>query len=58
MISRRDFPAAAVGWVIASGITLHDLKGFSWSLRLCYFSPRDLMSDGIYRSSATTLLYA
>jgi hypothetical protein len=37
----------AVGLVIASGITLHDLKGFSSSLRLRYFGPRDLTSDGI-----------
>ena len=48
----------AVGWVIASGITLHDLKGFSGSLRLRYFGPRDLTSDGIYRSNSTALLNA
>ena len=48
----------AVGWVIASGVTLHDLKGFSASLRLRYFGPRDLTSDGIYRSNATALLNA
>jgi len=48
----------AVGWVIASGITLHDLKGFSGSLRLRYFGPRDLTSDGIYRSKATAMLDA
>jgi TonB dependent receptor/Carboxypeptidase regulatory-like domain/TonB-dependent Receptor Plug Domain len=48
----------AVGWVIASGVTLHDLKGFSGSLRLRYFGPRDLTSEGIYRSSATALLNA
>ena len=48
----------AVGWVIASGITLHDLKGFSGSLRLRYFGPRDLTSDGIYQSNATALLNA
>ncbi len=46
----------AVGWVISSGITLHSLKGFSGSLRLRYFGPRDLTSDGIFRSSATALL--
>jgi hypothetical protein len=46
----------AVGWVIASGATLHDLKGFSGSLRLRYFGPRYLTSDGIYRSNATALL--
>jgi hydrogenase/urease accessory protein HupE len=48
----------AVGAVISSGITLHDLKRFSASLRLRYFGPRDLTSDGIYRSEATMLLNA
>ena len=46
----------AVGLVISSGITLHDYKGFSSSLRMRYFGPRDLTSDGIYRSQATALL--
>ena len=48
----------AVGLVISSGITLHDLNGFSSSLRLRYFGPRDLTSDGNYRSSETILLNA
>jgi TonB dependent receptor/Carboxypeptidase regulatory-like domain/TonB-dependent Receptor Plug Domain len=48
----------AVEWVISSGITLHDLRGFSGSLRLRFFGPRDLTSDGIYRSNATALLNA
>jgi hypothetical protein len=48
----------AVGVVISSGITLHDYKGFSSSLRLRYFGPRDLTSDGIFRSRATALLNA
>jgi outer membrane receptor protein involved in Fe transport len=48
----------AVGTVISSGVTLHDLNGFSASLRLRYFGPRDLTSDGIYRSQATMLLNA
>lgn len=48
----------AVGWVVASGATMHDLKGFSASLRLRYFGPRDLTSDGIFRSKATALLNA
>jgi len=47
---------AAVGVVIASGVTLPNLKGFTPSLRLRYFGPRDLTSDGIYRSKATALL--
>jgi hypothetical protein len=46
----------AVGLVIASGVTLHDYEGSSSSLRLRYFGPRDLTSDGIYRSQATALL--
>jgi hypothetical protein len=48
----------AVGMVISSGITLHDVNGFSASLRLRYFGPRDLTSDGIYRSDSTLLLNA
>jgi hypothetical protein len=46
----------AVGLVISSGIRLHDNEGFSSSLRLRYFGPRDLTSDGVYRSQATALL--
>jgi hypothetical protein len=48
----------AVGLVISSGLTLHDLGGFTASLRLRYFGPRDLTSDGIYRSDSTLLLNA
>jgi len=47
-----------VGWVVASGATMHDLKHFTASLRLRYFGPRDLTSDRIYRSNATALLNA
>ncbi len=46
----------AVGLVISSGITVPDSRGFLGSLRLRYFGPRDLTSDGIYRSKATALL--
>jgi len=46
----------AVKVVIASGVTLHDCQGFTSSLRLRYFGPRALTSDGIYRSNATALL--
>jgi hypothetical protein len=46
----------AVGLVISSGITVPDVVGFLGSLRLRYFGPRDLTSDGIYRSKATALL--
>jgi len=48
----------AVGLVISSGATVHDLKGFSASLRLRDFGPRNLTSDAIYRSKTTTLLNA
>ena len=46
----------AVKVVISSGAALHDLKGFSSSLRLRYFGPRPLTSDGLYQSSQTVLL--
>jgi len=46
----------AVGLVISSGVTLHDYEGFSSSLRLRYFGPRDLTSDGIFRSNQTVML--
>ena len=48
----------AVATVISSGITLSDERGFSASLRLRYFGPRDLTSDGIYRSQGTLMLNA
>jgi len=48
----------AVGWVVAAGATIHDVGGFSSSLRLRYFGPRDLTSDGLYRSRSTLLLNA
>jgi len=46
----------AVGLVISSGVTVHGYKGFAASLRLRYFGPRDLTSEGEYRSQATALL--
>jgi outer membrane receptor protein involved in Fe transport len=46
----------AVRVVISSGITLHNYKGFTSTLRLRYFGPRDLTSDGIDRSASTLLL--
>jgi hypothetical protein len=46
----------AVKVVVSSGITRHDDQGFSSSLRLRYFGPRDLTSDGLYQSSQTVLL--
>jgi hypothetical protein len=46
----------AVKVVVSSGVALHDYKGFSSSLRLRYFGPRSLTSDGLYQSSQTVLL--
>jgi hypothetical protein len=46
----------AVKVVISSGATLHDLKRFTSTLRLRYFGPRYLTSDGLYRSNQTVLL--
>jgi hypothetical protein len=51
----KDVPEA-VGVVISSGLTLHDYHGFSSSLRLRYFGPRDLTSDGNYQSQPTLIL--
>jgi len=48
----------AVGVVVSSGVTLHDFHGFSASLRLRYFGPRDLTSDGLFKSSETIMLNA
>jgi hypothetical protein len=48
----------AVGLVISSGATLHDYKGFTATLRLRDFGPRDLTSDAIHRSKTTALLNA
>jgi hypothetical protein len=46
----------AVGVVVASGVTMHDYKGFSASLRLRNFGPRNLTSDAIFRSRTTILI--
>ena len=46
----------AVKVVVSAGATLHDYKGFSSSLRLRYFGPRYLTSDGLYQSNQTVLL--
>ena len=48
----------AVGLVASAGATMHDYSRISASLRLRAFGPRDLTSDGIYRSNATVLLNA
>jgi hypothetical protein len=46
----------AVRVVISSGATVHDYEGFTSSLRLRYFGPRYLTSDGLYQSSQTVSL--
>lgn len=61
MMLRQTVPAAGVcpkrsGLVIAWGVTMPDFKGVLASLRLRYFGPRDLTSDGIYRSQTTALV--
>jgi outer membrane receptor protein involved in Fe transport len=53
-----DHVPEAAGLVISSGLTLHEWHGFSSSLRLRYFGPRDLTSNGEYKSSQTILLNA
>ena len=46
----------AVRWVVSAGATVQDYKRFSASLRLRYFGPRPLTSDGIYTSPSTALV--
>ncbi|MFP5204589.1 MAG: TonB-dependent receptor [Acidobacteriota bacterium] len=48
----------AVGVVVASGVTLHNAKGLSASLRLRNFGPRNLTSDALFRSRTTILINA
>jgi hypothetical protein len=52
-----DYVPEAANVVIASGVTVHDLKGWHSSLRWRYFGPRYLTQDGSERSPCTTLLY-
>ncbi len=52
-----DCVPEAANVVIASGVTVHDLWGFSSGLRLRYFGPRALTQNGNVYSSGTTLLY-
>lgn len=48
----------AVRVVVSSGLILHGYRGFDGTVRLRYFGPRDLTSDGINRSSSSTLVNA
>jgi outer membrane receptor protein involved in Fe transport len=43
--------------VIASGVTVHDVCGWTGSLRWRYFGPRYLTQDGSQMSPGTSLLY-
>ncbi|SPF49648.1 hypothetical protein SBDP1_810002 [Syntrophobacter sp. SbD1] len=43
--------------VIASGLTVHDVCGWSTSLRWRYFGSRYLTQDGSQLSPATSLIY-
>jgi hypothetical protein len=52
-----DHVPEAAGVIIASGVTVHDVYGWSSSLRWRYFGPRDLTQDGSERSPTTSLLY-
>ncbi len=55
--SGGDYVPEAANVVIAAGITVHDLCGWTSSLRLRYFGPRALTQDDSVRSSGTALLY-
>jgi len=52
-----DYVPESPNVVIASGVTVHDLCGWTSSLRLRYFGPRALTQDDSVRSPGTTLLY-
>ncbi len=60
----RDVPAGqrsvegAIDTVVAGGVTVRDQSGWSGSLRLRYFGPRDLDAAGTARSGRTLLLNA
>ena len=48
----------AVKMVTSSGLTLRNYRGFTSTIRLRYFGPRDLTSDGANHSNATLLINA
>ena len=60
----RDVPVGqrsvegAIDTVIAAGVTVRDQSGWSGSLRLRYFGPRDLDAAGAARSEQTIMLNA
>ena len=55
-IRTASYVPEAVRWVVSGGATLHEYKGFSASLRLRYFGPRPLTSDGLYTSPPTVIV--
>ncbi|MEK0437259.1 MAG: hypothetical protein RLZZ233_230 [Verrucomicrobiota bacterium] len=60
----RDVPVGqrsvegAIDTVVAAGVTVRDQSGWSGSLRLRYFGPRDLDAAGAARSEQTIMLNA
>jgi outer membrane receptor protein involved in Fe transport len=60
----RDVPVGqrsvegAIDTVVAAGVTVRDQSGWSGSLRLRYFGPRDLDAAGAARSEQTLMLNA
>jgi outer membrane receptor protein involved in Fe transport len=48
----------SVEGVVAAGVSLDELRGFSGALRLRSFGPRPLVEDGSVRSAGSTLLSA
>ncbi len=52
-----DWVPEAARVVISSAVTVHDVCGWSTSLRWRYFGPRYLTSDGTQMSPTTSLLY-
>jgi len=48
----------SINTVASAGVTVKDGSGWSGSLRLRYFGPRDLISTGDVRSGSTTILNA
>ncbi len=52
-----DYVPEAASVIISSAITVHDVKGWTASLRWRYFGPRSLTQDNSVRSPETSLLY-
>jgi outer membrane receptor protein involved in Fe transport len=60
---RDDDPAGdhipgSIESVVAAGVTVHDLRGFTGELRLRYFGPRALVEDDSVRADDVILLSA